>query len=112
MQAYSNPERESDPHALSDLEIFELTAEEVAEMCYEDTIYEFTRRHEFRLASMNSRVRSQMIDAMIEELGIAGGWFYWYCLPGCLPDSEPTGPFASADEALDAARKAAQGEAA
>lgn len=26
--------------------------------------------------------------------------YYWHaCLPGCLPDGEPIGPFASADEA-------------
>jgi hypothetical protein len=31
MQAYSNPDREADPHALPDLEIFQLTAAEVAE---------------------------------------------------------------------------------
>lgn len=28
------------------------------------------------------------------------GWYYWYCFPGCLPDSEPMGPFATEDEAL------------
>lgn len=22
-------------------------------------------------------------------------WFYWFCCPGCLPDSEPFGPFDS-----------------
>lgn len=27
------------------------------------------------------------------------GWYYWYCQPGCLPDSEFIGPFESADQA-------------
>lgn len=27
------------------------------------------------------------------------GWYYWWCLPGCLPDSEPFGPFDSYDDA-------------
>lgn len=27
------------------------------------------------------------------------GWFYWFCQPGCLPDSEPFGPFTTAQEA-------------
>ena len=27
------------------------------------------------------------------------GWYYWYCFPGCLPDSDPFGPFASYEEA-------------
>ena len=88
MQAYSQPDREDEPTALPDLEIFQLTAAEVAEMD-EDLIHEYLKRHEFRLASMNGRTREAMFDAMIEEEGITGGWFYWYCFPGCLPDSEP-----------------------
>jgi len=31
------------------------------------------------------------------------GWFYWTCLPGCLPDSEPFGPYDTAVEAVQAA---------
>lgn len=27
------------------------------------------------------------------------GWFWWSCQPGCIPDSEPTGPFASSHAA-------------
>lgn len=33
------------------------------------------------------------------------GWFYWFCLPGCLPDSEPFGPFSTESEALADARE-------
>lgn len=107
-QAYSDPSRESDPHALPDIEVFQLTAQEVAEMD-EDMIYEYSKRHEFRLSSMNSKTRDAMFDAMIEENGITGGWFYWYCFPGCLPDSSPYGPFDSRDEALkDAQDNAAE----
>jgi hypothetical protein len=103
-QAYSNPERESDPHALPDIEVFQLTARECAEMD-EDMVYEYMKRHEFRLASMNSQTRDAMFDAMIEQEGIQGGWFYWFCFPGCLPDSTPFGPYDSYKEALDAARE-------
>lgn len=28
------------------------------------------------------------------------GWYWWICCPGCLPDSEATGPFETEDEAL------------
>lgn len=34
------------------------------------------------------------------------GWYWQTCFPGCLPDSDPIGPFASEDEALADARKA------
>lgn len=98
-QAYSNPYRESDPHALPDIEVFELTAREVAEQD-EDLIWEYMKRREFRLAAMSARDRDRMFDAMIEEECITGGWFWWACFPGCLPDSAPMGPFASKAEAL------------
>jgi hypothetical protein len=98
-QAYSNPECELDPHALPDIEVFELTAREVAEMD-EDMVFDYMKRHEFRLAAMNSKTREAMFDAMIEEEGITGGWFWWSCFPGCMPDSSPMGPFDTYVEAL------------
>jgi hypothetical protein len=27
------------------------------------------------------------------------GWYYWHCSPGCLPDTDPIGPFDSEEEA-------------
>jgi hypothetical protein len=39
----------------------------------------------------------------IEQLeifqGIDDGWYYGFCQPGCLFDSEPIGPFDTEDEA-------------
>jgi hypothetical protein len=28
------------------------------------------------------------------------GWYWWGCFPGCLPDSEPYGPYETEAEAL------------
>ncbi len=28
------------------------------------------------------------------------GWYWWACFPGCMPDGEPCGPFASSRQAL------------
>ena len=102
MQAYSNPERENDPHALPDVEVFQLTAHEVAAMD-EDLIYEYGKRPEFRLANMNNRVREAMLDAIVEEESIEGGWYWWTC---CVPDSNAIGPFATEAEALADAQDA------
>jgi len=33
------------------------------------------------------------------------GWHYWYCFPGCMPDSDPIGPFKTEAEAIEAARE-------
>lgn len=103
-QHYSDPDREGDEYALPDTEVFQMTAREVAERD-EDMIYEYLKRHEFRLATMNSRTREAMFDAMIQEEGIEGGWFYWYCFPGCMPDSEPYGPYATHAEAVKAVQE-------
>ncbi len=103
-QAYRDPTRENDPHALPDIEVFQLTAHEVAEMD-EDAVWEFSHRHEFRLATMNIRTREAMLDAMVNELGITGGWYWWACFPGCLPDCDPVGPFDTEAEALADARQ-------
>lgn len=59
MQAYSDPKRASDPHALPDVEVF---------------------RHYGRHGE--------------------DGWYWWTCFPGCLPDSDPIGPFDTEAEAL------------
>jgi hypothetical protein len=106
-QHYSNPERESNPTALPDIEVFELTAIEAAALD-EDAVYEYSKRHEYRLASMNSTVQAMMLGAIVDEQGITGGWFYWYCFPGCLPDSPAMGPYDSRAEALTAAQEEAQ----
>lgn len=103
-QHYSNPKRENDKWSLPDVETFQLTAAEVAERD-EDMIREYMKRHEFRLAGMNSRDRERMIDAMVEENGIEGGWFYWFCLPGCMPDNDAIGPFKTQADALADARE-------
>jgi len=106
-QFYSDSSRAPDPFAIPDCEAFQLTAVEVA-ATMEDEIYEFSKRREFRLYAMNRRVQETMLDAMVEELGITGGWFYQYCFPGCLPDSEPIGPYATRQEAIAAAQEEAE----
>lgn len=38
------------------------------------------------------------------------GWYWWSCFPGCLPDSEPFGPFTTEEEALADAREGEENE--
>ena len=103
-QHYSDPTRENDKWALPDVETFELTARECAERD-EDMVREYMKDHRFRLASMNSRVREAMFDEMIEDNSITGGWFFWFCFPGCMPDSDAMGPYATQAEAIKAAQE-------
>lgn len=103
MQFYTDPSRESETYALPDARVYQLTAREVAEQD-EELIREYMRKHDYRLAGFNSRVAEAMFDAIIEEHAIAGGWFFDFCMPGCMPDSQPFGPYGSHTEAINAAR--------
>ena len=38
------------------------------------------------------------------------GWYYWFCVPGCLPDSSPQGPFTTEAEALADAQSESEGQ--
>jgi hypothetical protein len=33
------------------------------------------------------------------------GFYYWYATPGCLPDSDPYGPYNTESEAVENMRK-------
>jgi hypothetical protein len=103
MQAYSNPKRENNPHSLPDVEIFELTAIEAAEQ-QEELLWVYSKKPEYKLASMNSKIREKMLQAIVDEECIEGGWFWWSCFPGCMPDGPAIGPFKTAKEALEDAQ--------
>lgn len=96
-QHYSNPEREDDPNALPDIEVFELTAEEAVQQD-EELMWDAGKR--FPLMHMNSRDRDKAIAWAIEESGTTGGWYWRSCFPGCLPDGCANGPFKTRKEAL------------
>ena len=100
---YSDTKKERDAWSLPDVETFQLTAHEVAETM-EEEIYAAMKLPEFRLASMNGRDREKLLDYIVEEHSVTGGWFYWYCFPGCLPEGSPFGPYKSQRAALAAAR--------
>ena len=72
-QTYSDPKRESDPHVLPDVEVF-----------FDDA------------DTVNGHARN--FDSNGDP--VESGWYWWACFPGCLPDSDPEGPFATEAEAL------------
>lgn len=73
-QFYSHPERELSEHALPDAEVF-----------FND---------------------EPSLDPLLDEQGelLPRGWYYWFCFPGCMPDSEPIGPFETEQSAIDDCR--------
>jgi len=92
-QAYSDPKRESDPHALPDVEVFYVSAEEFA--CAENGTW---------MAEATIELQPEPHSNLTDCTPLAG-WYWWSCFPGCLPDSDPMGPFATEEEALSDARE-------
>lgn len=88
MQAYSNPKRASDPYALPDVEVFYVKARE---FFHESTVWN---------EMMLEYVADGSADSHSAAASALAGWYWWSCLPGCLPDSDPVGPFATEAEAL------------
>lgn len=78
MQAYSDPSRESDPYALPDVEVF----------------------YVMRGASGQGYIGEMILDDRKVDEPLQQGWYYWSCFPGCLPDSDPVGPFDTEADAL------------
>ena len=44
------------------------------------------------------------IDAYMENKA-SSGWYWWSCFPGCMPDGEKMGPFATSSQAYDDANE-------
>ena len=80
-QIYSNPERENDPYALPNIEVFGVSQMEV----------------NYNLANL---------DHADEYTITESGWYWWSCFPGCLPDGDPNGPFETEQEAIADAKEA------
>ena len=76
MQAYSDPKRENEATALPDIEVWQHTTFEGDE-------------------SNHPADNGPDCD----------GWYWQACFPGCLPDSDPSGPFETEAEALADARE-------
>jgi hypothetical protein len=79
-QHYSDPARANEPHALPDIEVFYV---DLSQEIWSDAM--------------------SVSDS--KESGMASGWYWWSCFPGCLPDGEPFGPFATEAEALGDAQR-------
>lgn len=77
-QHYSDPTRADDTYALPNIETFYLSPGEIE--AYE--------------------LRTNDDDDDDDGEPLEPGWYWHACFPGCLPDGEPMGPFATEAEAV------------
>jgi hypothetical protein len=99
-QAYSDPSRSNDPYALPDIEVWQ---DEVAELDCDCGFYEVPSSHAF--AVEDECDCPSCGKAVLPKATKNLKWFYWFCFPGCLPESDSHGPFDSKADALSDARK-------
>ena len=82
MQAYSNPKRASNSYALPDAEVWRQIS--------------------------TCETNPTECDGECGNGCQASGWYWWSCFPGCLPDGDPSGPFATEADALADAQEEAE----
>ena len=80
MQIYSDSSRESETFALPNVEVFHVSQLEAS----------------YNVVNLDHGDEYTITEA---------GWYWWACFPGCLPDSEAIGPFATEAEAVAAAQE-------
>jgi hypothetical protein len=93
-QFYTDPSREESPTALPNAEVF------------------YAKAGEWAYDPDGERVDAPSGDDECLEEGASlnpEGYYYWPCFPGCLPDGEPIGPFATEEEAIADARSDFEG---
>jgi hypothetical protein len=86
---YSNLKRESDTYALPDVEIFH---------------HEHCKRE---LCALNAGSKADIFgECILDSDGdcCGSGWYYQFCFPGCMPESDPFGPYETYEAALEACR--------
>lgn len=82
-QHYSNPKRANDEHALPDVETFYIQPDGTQ---HNDDCPVYSGDDCYGMGCLTQ------------------GWYWQSCFPGCLPDGEPNGPFATEEEAVEDAQ--------
>lgn len=97
-QHYTDPSREENPHALPDVETFQAHPIECRHCGAGACLYpEDAREGVIVCSECGKRTHTSTKGSL--------SWYYWFCFPGCVPNGDPVGPFASEAEALADARE-------
>lgn len=95
-QHYSDPKRASEPTALPNVETFLAAVVACANCDNTNAVTDYPGT-----CACGATLTT-------EDRVSADAWWWWSCFPGCLPDSEPIGPFDSEADALADARESAE----
>jgi hypothetical protein len=101
---YLNPDDADNPYRLPNIEVFAANYGE-CENCRKLYIGAVLQKGQ-RVSCTERECREDEHTIALSKVG----WFYWYCVPGCLPDGEAEGPFDTEELALADARRDASTE--
>jgi hypothetical protein len=96
-QAYSDPSREDEDTALPDVKVW-------ADGVFESECCDTPHSASHAGACTGQPCLTCEKPATFRDTG-RKAWWFWFCFPGCMPDSEASGPYQSEHEALEAARE-------
>jgi hypothetical protein len=89
-QFYSDPAREAETYSLPDCETFFL---------HSGPRRFYDRSYVMDYCTTDPEHGPEACDDCPEP-----GWYYQFCFPGCLPESDPVGPYKTEAEAIEACR--------
>ena len=61
--------------------------------------YEFEGEHYTGYGSLET-FHTDLAGVSLNGETVEPGWYWWPCFPGCLPDSDPVGPYQSERDAV------------
>jgi len=76
----------------------------IAEVQEDESETEYGSFEVFFVSPMVATYNRQNADHGNEYTIYESGWYWWSCFPGCLPDSEPFGPFETEEQAINDAK--------
>lgn len=97
-QHYSDTKRETDPYSLPNVETFKARYGDCP-FCTATVVEDGSGQFHCEECSDGRKAQG------VTPAEVNRGWFYWFCFLGCLPDSDPIGPFVTEAEALADARE-------
>lgn len=98
-QAYSDPKRASMPHALPDVEVWCDRVSVVSCRCGDYDVPLDSAHATGEVYCPSCERPAESVEDTDRE-----AWWWWSCFPGCMPDSDPFGPFETEQEALEDAQ--------
>jgi hypothetical protein len=85
MQAYSDESRAGGTYSLPDVEVFYMSGKD-----------------------MRGYGKDSVWYLPEDKCYMKPGYYYWFCFPGCMPDSDPIGPFDGYESAMADAQEGSE----